>query len=193
MATNRKRYADAWQAIESLDVAEVTKIFPDGLPSQFFCLGMYSAEVRLVKSAKRHYRGIYEKDNKEKVTNAEVITITQFLNGWKPPTADDIFIHWAEIRTYGKVSGADSLSKINAGKEMAWTADQLAPEIERRKELYEPREGYAPCQYCQKQNPPENMIEGTVIYRMQRGIGRKTGMYCKDKPCASHDQMGHEG
>ena len=193
MVTNRKKFDDAWHEIDAKDADCIAKMLPNGLPTHIYWIGKFSAKELTVKFARRHYRGIYRKGPEEKATNKDVEAILQHLSGWAPPSEDDISIHYEYRETYGLVSGADPLSKINAGETMAWTVEQLQPEIDRRRELYEPREGCAPCQYCGKQNPPTNMIEGTVIYRMNRGLHRKTGMYCKDKPCATHDQMGHEG
>jgi len=192
MTTNKKKFADAWQIIDGRDAASIADRFPNGLPPQFFRVGKFSADAINVTGARRGYPG-YRKGGADKVLNADVDAVMRLLENWHIPTEGETFISYQEDRPYGRISGAECLLKINAGKDLAWTVEQLQPEIDRRKELYEPREGNAPCAYCGKQNPPKNMIEGVVIYRMQKGIGRKTGMYCKDKPCATHDQMGHEG
>lgn len=53
------------------------------------------------------------------------------------------------------------------------------------------------CAYCGKENPPENSHKGKVIYRTRINgracVREKEQDYCKDKPCAAHDQMAHEG
>ena len=193
MRTNREKYEHFWGIVNAKDAAEIEKLFPGGLPRQYFCIDQHKAKARDVIGIGRYRKGVYQKDSSEKISRDDVKEATRLAEYWHPPTPEDVCIHFQELRSYGKTSGADSVSKINAGDGVAWTAEQLEPEINRLKELYEPREGHAPCAYCRKQNPLANLVDGKVIYRMNGGVHTKTQKYCSDKPCASHDQMGHEG
>lgn len=193
MRTNREQYDYYWRLIDERDSAEVAKIFPRGVPKQFFYVAQYSAEPRNITSISRYRKGMYRKDGSGRISKDDVAMVMLHADGWVPPLPEEILVHYQERRSHGVVSGAERLSKIIAVDGMAWTTAELESEVLRRKELYEPREGHTPCVYCSKQNPPTNLAEGTVIYRTNGGVGRKTGLYCKDKPCASYDQMGHEG
>lgn len=193
MRTNREKYNHYWNEIDTKDAAEVAKLFPNGVPSQFFCLTQYSYRVMAVTRVRRFHKGIFKKDGESRISKKDVADAVMCAEGWTPPTPDEVYVHYEYAESYGRVSGAEKLSKIIAADGVAWTVEELAEEIQRRKELYEPREGHSPCAYCQKQNPPENLVDGTVIYRTGGGIARKTQKYCKDKPCAGYDQMAHEG
>jgi hypothetical protein len=193
MRTNREKYNHYWQEIDAKDAAEIVKLFPNGAPSQFYRLTMYSYEEMAVTRVGRFRQGIHKKDSESRISKGDVADVIGCAEGWTPPTTDEVYVHYEYANSFGRVSGAEKLSKIIAVDGMAWTVEELADEIQRRKALYEPRDGHTPCAYCQKQNPPENMVDGTVIYRTGGGIASKTQKYCKDKPCAGYDQMGHEG
>ena len=54
------------------------------------------------------------------------------------------------------------------------------------------------CAYCGTENPPENTVQGKIIFRDRKPGGKafvntKVQNYCKDKGCAGYDQMAHEG
>lgn len=193
MKTNYEKYCHYLAQIEAKDAAELAALFPNGFPSKFFCVGQYSADVRHVTGIRKYRKGVFRPDPSTKITRSDVAAAIQALETWVAPSMDELSVYYTYSQKFGAASGAEKLSKINAGDGMAWTAEALEPEIRRRKELYEPREGHEPCAHCGKQNAPQDMVPGVVIYRMNGGVQRKTQMYCKDKLCASYDQMAHEG
>ena len=57
---------------------------------------------------------------------------------------------------------------------------------------------YEKCAYCRKMRPVEEMEQSTLIYQSRdcKGkacIEKALHWYCKDTPCAMHNQMSHEG
>ena len=86
----------------------------------------------------------------------------------------------------------ESVTRVNESAYMAFNADDLADEVDRLRELYEPREGYINCTYCGKVVPEEKATKYKVISYANYGPRGRWGKYC-DRQCASHDQMAHEG
>ena len=77
----------------------------------------------------------------------------------------------------------------------------LSPALEaaqkRYDELYAPREGCIPCDYCRKQVPIDKVVKHKLIYRGRNQYGKavvleRIGNYCSGE-CAFNDQCAHEG
>ena len=65
----------------------------------------------------------------------------------------------------------------------------------------------AKCTRCGIERPISELKEDTIIFQNSRQeydsrkkryvnkrfVDRKTGLFCRDKPCHSHEQMAHEG
>lgn len=59
------------------------------------------------------------------------------------------------------------------------------------------------CTYCAEERPRSELTEGTILFPnirydhatgvRRRFVGRKTGLYCKDKGCHGFDQTAHKG
>ena len=49
------------------------------------------------------------------------------------------------------------------------------------------------CAHCGAVRPIQEMEQKEIIYRRFTSLAHETNWYCKDKPCAHYDQMGHEG
>lgn len=57
------------------------------------------------------------------------------------------------------------------------------------------------CAYCRTERPENEMHQATITFigvtlvgsEYVKGVKTEKNWYCKDKPCHSHDQMGHEG
>ncbi len=53
------------------------------------------------------------------------------------------------------------------------------------------------CAYCRENRPISELKLGRIIYlgfrNGQKQVVEDKNYYCKDKPCHSRDQMGHEG
>jgi hypothetical protein len=73
--------------------------------------------------------------------------------------------------------------------------------------LYHQVTDWPRCAYCGIPRRSDELKEGTITFQNSRSeydnwkrrmvnkrfVDRKTSLYCKDKPCHGHDQMGHEG
>lgn len=192
MKTNREKYCIYLSLMQTKDAAAIAKLFPNGVPHQLYGVGHFSLRVFDVLHVSRHRNGFYELGPDRRITSADVAEVMKYATEWTPPKEDDVLVHYRYSETHGKVQGAFNLKKITPAEGLAWTAQELESEIQRRKALYEPREGHQPCQYCQKQTPIESLVPATITYRSHGGLQKKNGMYCSSA-CASYDQMGHEG
>ncbi|MFK3738973.1 YdaE family protein [Massilia sp. TN1-12] len=192
MKTNREKYDHICGQIAAKDQAAIAALLPDGVPIQFHTIEQYEARPIDVTSVQRHRRGFYIKAGDARVTRQDLQEANAVLDNWTMPALDDLFVFYSYKQTYGIVSGAYPYQKIGGDVTLAWDADALAPEIERRRELYAPREGHEPCAYCRKQTPSASTVSGTIYYRDRGGLAQKTCRYCSPT-CHGHDQMGHEG
>ena len=192
MRTNREKYDHICGQIAAKDQAAIATLLPDGVPTQFHTIEQYAAKPIAVTGIQRRRRGFYVKSENARITKQDLADAAAALDGWAVPALDDLFVHYSYKQTYGVVSGAYPYPKIGADAMLAWDADALAPEIERRRLLYAPREGHEPCAYCRKQTPSASMVSNTIYYRDRGGLAQKTGRYCS-ATCSGYDQMGHEG
>ena len=192
MRTNREKYDHICGQIAAKDQAAITALLPDSVPGQFFTIAQYEAKPIAVTGVQRYRRGFYVKGEEARITKQDLADATSALDGWAMPVLDDLFVHYSYKQTIGTVSGAYTYPKIGADATLAWDAETLSPEIERRRALYAPREGHEPCAYCRKQTPSASMVSHTIYYRNRGGLAQKTGRYCS-ATCGGYDQMGHEG
>lgn len=191
MRTNREKYEHYRAGIESGDRQAIAELIPVA-PAQFYIIRNFEAVPIEVTHLGVRHRGIYKHDESYRITKAEVEQAKQCAEDWAEPTPDTIFVYYREKQSYGVVTGAHQFSKIGTAPDMAWQAGDLAPEIERRRELYAPRDGHTECGYCRKQTPTESLINHMIYYRDQGGSKTKIGKYCSAQ-CGYHDQCGHEG
>lgn len=192
MRTNREKYEHYCAEIAAKDSVAIAALLPDGVPSQFYTIQGFEAAPSEVSHIGVSRRGIYKHDESDRVSKAEVELAMKYAEEWVAPTLDSIYVHYKKKEAYGSVSGAHPYNKIGADANMAWLADDLAGEIERRRELYAPREGHTACDYCRKQHPTESLVSRKIFYRDQGGSRTKIGKYCCDQ-CGYNDQCGHEG
>lgn len=192
MRTNREKYDHICSCIKAKDQAAIRAILPAGAPGQFYTIEQYEAKPMGITSISRYRRGFCVKSDESRITKADIETAAAVLSAWAEPLLEEIFVHYSYKQTYGTVSGAHPYSKIEGDVSLAWTAEALLPEIERRRALYAPRDGHEPCTYCRKQTPSEAMVSHTILYRDRGGLARKTCRYCS-ATCGGYDQMGHEG
>lgn len=195
MKTNRDKYEHYRQIIEEKDAAAIAALIPDGAPAQFYRIEEYEAMPTAVTGLSVYHRGIYKPAADERMTKIEVECAKRAAENWATPTFDDILVGFSHKQKYGTVTGAHKYSKMQddpAITSVAWTAEELQPEIERRRALYAPREGCKACDYCRKQTPESEMVKHTIFYRDVGGRATKTGLYCSSQ-CGGYDQMGHEG
>lgn len=192
MRTNREKYDHICGQIAAKDQAAIRELLPDGVPSQFHTIEQYVAKPITVTEVRRHRSGFYVKDADDRITKKDVEQAGAALEGWAAPSLGDILVHYSYKQTYGTVSGAHPYPKIGSDVNLAWTAEALASEIQRRRELYAEREGHEPCAYCRKQTLSGSMVSHTIHYRDRGGLAKKTGRYCS-ATCGGYDQMGHEG
>lgn len=190
--TNREQYENYCTMIADRDNGAIAQLLPDGVPAQFYTIKDYEAAPIAVTSVKRYRKGFCKKDEKAKITKVDVDHVMRIAQGWAPPALDDIMIGYSYKQTFGTVSGAYPYSKIGSQPDLAWTAEALGPEIERRRALFAPREGHEPCAYCRIQMPSASMVNHTIYYRDRGGLAQKTCRYCSPA-CGGYDQMGHEG
>lgn len=192
MRTNREKYDHLCGQIAAKDQAAIKALLPDGVPSQFHTIEQYAAKPIAVTGVQRYRRGFYVKADDARITKQDLQDASAALDSWAMPALEDLFVYYSYKQTYGVVSGAYPYPKIGADVSLAWEAEALMPEIERRRALYAPREGHEPCAYCRKQTPSASMVSGTILYRDIGGLARKTCRYCS-ATCHGYDQMGHEG
>lgn len=192
MRTNREKYDYLCGQIAAKDQAAIRELLPDGVPSQFHTIEQYEVKPIAVTGASRYRRGFHVKSSDARITKQDVEEANATLSSWAAPALDDIMVGYSYKQTYGTVSGAYPYPKIGGDVMLAWSAEALAPEIDRRRALYAPREGHEACAYCRKQTPSGSMVSHTIHYRDQGGLAKKVGRYCSPT-CGGYDQMGHEG
>lgn len=190
--TNRAKYDQYCALIAEQDAAAIKALLPDGVPAQFFTIAEYEAKPIQVTGVRRHSARFYVKPEPARITKDDIEAARQAVDAWTMPTLDDIYVNYSYRQTYGVVSGAHVYPTIDAEVNLAWTAEALAPEIERRRALYAPRDGHKPCTYCRKQTPDADLVSGTIHYRDRGGLAKKTCLYCSAQ-CNYYDQCGHEG
>lgn len=191
MRTNREKYEHYCAGIEAGDQQAIAELIPE-VPAQFYIIRNFEAVSVEVTHMGVYRRGLYKHDDSDRITKAEVELAKQCAETWAEPTLDTIFVHYREKQSYGTVTGAHPYNKIETSADMAWKAEDLAAEIERRRELYAPRDGHTACGYCRKQTPTESLVNHMIHYRDQGGSKTKIGKYCSAQ-CGYHDQCGHEG
>lgn len=192
MRTNREKYDHICGQIVAKDQAAIRELLPAGVPSQFHTIEQYQAKPIPVTGVSRYRRGFYVKNADARITKKDVEEADATLSSWAAPALDEIMVGYSYKQTYGTVSGAHPYPKIGSDHMLAWDAEALIPEIDRRRELYAPREGHEPCAYCRKQTPSSSMVSHTIHYRDRGGLAKKVGRYCS-ATCGGYDQMGHEG
>jgi hypothetical protein len=190
--TNREKYDYICGQIAAKDQAAIRKLLPDGVPDQFHAIAQYEAKPIAVTNVGRYRRGFYAKGVDARITKRDVEEASATLASWAAPALDDIMVGYSYKQACGTVSGAHPYPKIGGDVTLAWDAEALSPEIERRRELYAEREGHEPCAYCRKQTPSTSMVNHTIYYRDRGGLAQKIGRYCSPT-CGGYDQMGHEG
>lgn len=192
MKTNREKYDFFCGLIANKDAAAIKVLLPTGVPSQFYAIENFEAAPITVTNVRRMRNGFYVKAAPDRIMTADVAKAQNIADTWAAPTLDDLYVFYSRKRSHGTESGAHPFPKIGMDPMMAWGADFLMPEIERRRALYEPREGNAPCGYCQRQTPVADLIDGKIFYRDRGGSAQKVKKYCSPK-CHGNDQCGHEG
>ncbi|QOY96354.1 hypothetical protein IM543_11340 [Massilia sp. UMI-21] len=192
MKTNREKYDHYCSLIAARDAEAIEALLPDGVPAQIFIIEQYEAKPIAVTGVRRCRPRLYVKSEPSRITRGDVEAAKAAAEGWVAPTLDEIFVDYNYKQTYGTVSGAYPYPKIGAEITLAWSAESLAPEIERRRALYAPRDGHKPCAYCRTQTPEAKLVSGTIHYRDRGGLARKTCLYCSPT-CHGYDQCGHEG
>jgi hypothetical protein len=189
--TNREKYENYRLEIEAKDRQAIAALLPS-VPTQFYTINAYETVAVEVTSVGVYRRGIYQPDESNRMTRDQVALAKKYLDEWAAPTLKDISVHYRHKQAYGTVSGAHRYQKIEEDAGMAWRAEDLADEIERRRMLYAPRDGHTACAYCRKQTPTANLVSHTIHYRDRGGLRKKVGQYCSGQ-CGYYDQCGHEG
>lgn len=192
MKTNREKYDYICGQIAAKDQAAIAELLPNGVPPKFYTIEQYEEKPIMVTGISRYRRGFHVKSDDARITRQDLAEAGTVLADWSVPALGDIMVGYSYKQTYGTVSGAYDYAKISQEVTLAWDAEALSPEIERRRALYAPREGHDPCSYCRKQTPSVSMVSHTILYRDQGVVKRKACRYCSPE-CGSYDQMGHEG
>jgi hypothetical protein len=127
-------------------------------------------------------------------TDKELQKLLSFIERFNP-NSSHVGVDYESYHSYGTIQGFKLVSEINLDNKMSFKKDDLLPIITKLKELYAPREGYAPCSYCGVQRRLEDMIQRTIISPNWKNNNFVSPLrnYCKDKPCHGYDQMAHEG
>jgi hypothetical protein len=146
-----------------------------------------------VNEYKVNDRKPYLSSNK-KPTKIQVAELSNYVLGFNP-NETHLGLEYEQMDSYGKSTGLRMLVDIVPEKGESFNQDELLPILAKKKELYEPREGYIQCEYCSQQRLPQDIMQGIIISPNWRNNGYRSPLrnYCKDKPCHAHDQMGHEG
>jgi hypothetical protein len=193
MKTNKEKYDELYTQLEGVCQVFIHTVLPV-VPEKYYTISVnyikhkdgYFVEEKQIKSA-RYRHGFY---SPEKPTRVEIEKLREFLNNLPEFTKDKIFLRWEA----SNCSGNSDFSKIGVS-EGAWTPESLEPKLAQLIEKYSPKEGHIACAYCGHQRKPEELRYDTIISPNWKHQGYKSPPrpYCKDKPCASHDQMAHEG
>ena len=190
-STNREKYEDYCAEIEAKDRAVIAALIPVAPPCFYIIRAFDVVPVEITHLSAEH-RGLYKHDESDRVTKAEVELAAKLAVDWVAPTLDTLFVHYIERKESYTVTGAHPYRTIESDDGMAWRAESLVPEIERRRSLYAPREGHTACAYCRIQTPDEKLVSRTIYYRDQGGSKTKVVQYCTSQ-CGYYDQCGHEG
>lgn len=191
MKTNREKYEHYCAQIAAGDDQAIAELIPV-MPACFYLIRSFEAVPVEITNFGVYHKGLYKHAESDRIKKSEVELAKQYADAWDEPTFDTIYIYCRDKTSFGTVTGAHPFSKIDATPDMAWKPEDLTAEIERRRELYAPRDGHTACGYCQKQTPTENLVDRMIYYRDQGGSKSKIGKYCSAQ-CGSHDQCGHEG
>jgi hypothetical protein len=194
MRTNKEKYNHYINLLNQKVQPFIDAKFPNGKPEKFFSVSKYSGIAEHTIISIKYSFQIFHCD---KPSKKDVLEIKALYENTPDLSDTQIYLYYTCRDGKFNVSGAEKLSEILSKKHLSFDANDLADELQRLKELYEPREGYIKCAYCGKQNSPENTIYDKLIFRDWDGrkqfVNEKTLPYCRNKPCASYDQMAYEG
>ena len=135
-------------------------------------------------------------------TRDDVARLKYYLNHPIAFQRDKILLYWKEEGELGGVncttSGATYFSDL---EKSTWDfldeakAEAKAAEIkvkrQREKEML--ANGGIRCQYCGEVREAKDIHYKSIIAAQYRNMHSEPRPYCRDKGCAGHDQMGHEG
>jgi hypothetical protein len=194
MKTNKAKYDILFDLLEQKCNDFIKSLFSK-LPEKYHAIainyvkykeGYFIQEREIIDIGYRH--GFYKKD---KPTRKEIEKLQNYINNIELK-ADNIYIVWKAENT----SSSERICEINMiNSHYAWSKEFLMPTLKKLIDTYSPKEGYIKCSYCGKQRKPEDINYKTIISQNWKDIGFESPKrpYCNDNPCASHDQMAHEG
>lgn len=183
MRTNKEKFEYYWNLLQARDHQHIIPLVPNPMPAQYYYVAGYKGiGCRMIDYVKYDH-GIYP--DAEHPTRQDIAAVQRLLDAEFTFDPAKVLLHWHMDENGHRWSGADELSKID-GLSLAWTREELAPELQRQKELYEPRPGRRPCDYCGKQRLPEDLRPGHIWGESG------TRYYCRDESCLDRDQMGHD-
>ncbi len=188
--TNKDRYDHAWEQLEARVKPHIAALFPNGIPSTLYRVEGYKRISELTVMYAGYDHGAYRRQSPTRADEAEIeaLLIEPFV--FNP---ERLFIHWSEQQEKYRTEGAIKYTSID-GVKIGWDRQSLEPELQHRKEIYEPREGYTACAYCGKQSRTEDMHIAQIWspnWKATGGLSPKR-YYC-NAGCAGYDQMAHEG
>lgn len=180
---------DLYQKLEEMGETYLSGVFPGGKPKVIYHItGNYEIEsVDVIDISIVRRFTLPEKY--KKITDAD---LKKILNCLAPPfTPNDIRVVMKE-----KESSSSTVTiQLGYFNGYNFNKDELIPRATKQKELYGAKDGYLPCAYCRIQRKLEDLKQDIIISPNWQANNYKSPPrnYCKDKPCHSHDQMGHEG
>lgn len=195
MKTNKEKYDYYLNKLIELSELFVKQEVPTPPEKLYQIIGYYNTKELLVKDAYYCFK-FYKK---EKPTRNEVSEIKEFFEKTtiKDLKRENIRLSYYEITKTCRCSSSISLTELEKSNRIKPTLEELQPEIQKNKELYEPRDGYINCAYCHKVVEIPKAIERKIIFRNSDAFGKqfvdqKYNKYCTSD-CACHDQYAHEG
>jgi hypothetical protein len=132
-----------------------------------------------------------------KPTNGAILALRTYVEGGIPYNKENIRLHWQQGRTSGAIKWLDFVERKGIYTDLAEaTAVVEAKREQHIKEKEQIGAGtHTKCSYCGKVRQIEDIHYARIWSPNWQDTGGQSPLrsYCKDKPCASYDQMAHEG
>jgi hypothetical protein len=194
--TNLQKAQSLWSQLDAKASKFIDTLFPNGSPTMLYAVGRTDYIERKVTAIEYDWP-LYRSN---KPTRNEITFIKGMVETTYPLDPSSVVVRWQETTNGITFNGGTRLGEIGVGKNgcpvmESFTKEEIAETVARNKEWYAPREGYLPCSYCGQQRPLGSLHQQSIFSPNWKATGYKSPPrnYCIDKPCASHDQMAHEG
>lgn len=179
MRTNREKYDYYLGLIDKLGNKYVDSFFPNGRPKSVFeIVGRKVYEFEVIKicycfgfDTLLDDSDVYYETHH--ITREDVNKIKELYL-----TASSLTPNYNNLSIrYTKPGGVNYVYQID-GVTRAFTLKELDEELSRIRKIYDNREGYTPCSYCDRQNEIDGGYKATVVFCKGMEIFSETRSYC---------------